>query len=188
MNDVTIRSLSSDEFKPLFDKYKLEIFEEDHSYVLWDLFDEQEMSSVDRLSKNLGQPYKLYLAAFNAENEFVGWSWGFQENSTTFYMCNSAVLPEFRRQGIYSRILTECLQKLATEGFQLVYSRHCATNNSVIIPKLKAGFLISKMEIDDKFGVLIHLHYYFNKTRKKIMDYRAGQLRPDQEIKDIFKI
>lgn len=167
---MIIRSLTSDEFKPLFDKYKHDVFEHDHSYDLWNLLDQKEMSNVDRLSKNLGKPFKLYLAAFNDENEFVGWSWGLQENSTTFYMCNSAVRPEFRRRGVYSQLLRECIKTLSEEGFQLVYSKHCATNNSVIIPKLKAGFLISKMEIDDKFGVLIHLHYYFNKTRKRIIN------------------
>ena len=45
-----------------------------------------------------------------------------------------------------------------------------------------------KMELDDKFGVLIHLHYYMNSKRKKIMDYRSGQVKPDEEIKSLFKI
>jgi GNAT superfamily N-acetyltransferase len=103
-------------------------------------------------------------------------------------MCNSAVLPIFRRKGIYSALLKKCLQVTREEGFQLIYSKHSATNNAVIIPKLKEGFIISKMELDDKFGVLIHLHYYMNSTRKKIMHYRSGQIKPDEEIKSIFKL
>jgi len=69
-----------------------------------------------------------------------------------------------------------------------VTSRHNATNNSVLIPKLKENFIISKMELDDIFGVLIHLHYYANTTRRKIMDYRSGQLKPDDQIKKLLKI
>lgn len=183
-----IKELTSEEFKPLYDQYKDSVFEDDHSYLLWDLLDDDELSQVKSLGADLGSPYKLYLGVFDQEDEFIGWSWGFQENSTTFYMCNSAILPEHRRQGLYSSLVEKCVDTLSKKGFQLIYSRHCATNNDVIIPKLKAGFIISKMEIDDKFGVLIHLHYYSNKVRRRIMDYRSGQLKPDFKIKKVFKL
>ncbi|RZF22272.1 MULTISPECIES: GNAT family N-acetyltransferase [Halobacteriovorax] len=188
MKEIDIQILNSQDFNKYYYKYKNDVFEDDHSYVLWDILSETELSNVKRLQENLGEPFKLCLAAFDKEGNFLGWSWGYQESSTTFYMCNSAVLPQYRRQGIYGAILDKCLAILEAEGFQMVYSRHCATNNSVIIPKLKAGFLISKMELDDKFGVLIHLHHYFNEKRKKVMDYRAGQIRPDADIKKLFKI
>ena len=103
-------------------------------------------------------------------------------------MVNSAILKEHRRKGLYSALLERCLKVLSKKGFQLIYSRHCATNNDVIIPKLKAGFIISKMEIDDKYGVLIHLHFYTNSDRRKIMDYRSGQLKPDTKIREVFKM
>ncbi len=186
--EYEVRVLGPKEFDKLYQEHRVEVFQEDHSFPLWDVLSKEELDNVKRLGQNMGEPYKLCLAVFDKDNNFIGWSWGFQENSTTYYMCNSAVLPEYRRHGVYGAMLDKCLAILEAEGFQLVYSRHCATNNSVIIPKLKAGFIISKMEMDDKFGVLIHLHYYYNEKRKKIMDYRAGQLKPDEEIKEIFKI
>lgn len=188
MSSFEVRVMEEDEFKALYNKHKVVVFEEDHSYDLWELLSESELDNFKSLGRDLGSPYKLYLGVFDDSDEFVGWSWGFQENSANFYMCNSAVLPAYRRRGVYSKLLSKCTETLREKGFQLIYSRHCATNNAVIIPKLKAGFIISKMEIDDKFGVMIHLHYYVNKTRKKIMDYRAGQLKPDSEIKRIFKL
>ncbi|MAF77270.1 MAG: hypothetical protein CME63_09685 [Halobacteriovoraceae bacterium] len=188
MSSFEVRVMEESEFKTLYNKYKSDVFYEDHSYALWDLLSDSELENIKSLGKDLGTPFKLYLGVFDDSNNFVGWSWGFQENNADFYMCNSAVLPPYRRKGVYSKLLSECVQTLEDKGFQLIYSRHCATNNAIIIPKLKAGFIISKMEIDDKFGVLIHLHYYVNKTRKKIMDYRAGQLKPDSEIKAIFKL
>ncbi|WP_127717185.1 GNAT family N-acetyltransferase [Halobacteriovorax sp. HLS] len=181
-----IRELSHSEFMPLYSQYKDIVFEEDHSFVLWDLLSKKELESITSLKMEDGQ--RIYLALFTSENEFVGWSWGFQENPTTFYMCNSAVLEDHRRKGQYSALVERFISLLSQKGYQLVYSRHCCTNNAVIIPKLKHGFIISKMEVDDKFGVLIHLHYYFNKTRRKIMDYRSGQLKPDLEIKKIFNM
>ncbi len=135
----------------------------------------------------MGNPYKLHLGVFDRENKFIGWSWGIQESGTTFYMVNSAVLSEHRRKGIYGALLKRCVEILSKKGFQLIYSRHCATNNAVIIPKLQAGFIISKMEMDDRFGVLVHLHFYTNELRRKIMDYRSGLVRPDNEIKKVFK-
>jgi FtsZ-interacting cell division protein YlmF len=55
-------------------------------------------------------------------------------------------------------------------------------------PRCGDSTVISKMEIDDKYGVLIHLHFYTNNDRRRIMDYRAGQLRPDDKIKEVFKV
>jgi GNAT superfamily N-acetyltransferase len=188
MSNFTIKLLSKDEFMPLYNKYKWDIFESDHSYVLWDLLGEDELSQIKKLNRNLGDYFTLYLAAYDEQDNFAGWSWGFQDHNSDFYMCNSAVLPNYRRQSVYTKLLDECLNRLRKEGFQMVYSRHCATNNSVIIPKLKAGFVISKMEMDDKFGVLVHLHYYFNEMRRKIMDYRSGLLRPDEDLRKLFKM
>ncbi len=186
--NYTIREMCEPEFTPLFEKHAKVVFEGDHSYSVQNLLSETEKKNMDSLNELMGSPYKLYLGVFNKENEFVGWSWGSQENRSTFYMVNSGILHEHRRKGLYGELVKCCVEILSNKGFQLIYSRHCATNNDVIIPKLKAGFIISKMEIDDRFGVLVHLHFYTNKNRRKIMDYRSGQSRPDETIKDIFNI
>ena len=187
-SNYKIKKMPSKEFHALWTKHKLEVFEEDHSYSLWDMLSEEEVSKANELRKHISNKVEICLGVFDESENFVGWSWGFQDSSTSFYMANSAILKEHRRKGLYSRLVDEMIN-LATElGFQLIYSRHCATNNSVIIPKLKAGFIISKIEMDDIFGVLIHRHFYPNKTRRKIMDYRSGQKAPDDELKKIFKI
>jgi GNAT superfamily N-acetyltransferase len=186
--DYTIRELTEEAFLPLFDKYKKSVFEGSHSYSHQDLLSDAEQQHIKNLGKALGTPYKLYLGVFDINDMLAGWSWGQQESGSTFYMVNSAILPGYRRKGLYSALINRCLDMLSHKGFQLIYSRHRATNNAVIIPKLKAGFIISKMEIDDKFGVLVHLHFYTNNSRRKIMDYRSGQLKPDTEIKKLFKL
>lgn len=182
----SIRELSEAEFEPLFDKHKFSMFAGVHSYDIQHVLTDVEQQRIKELEENLGAPYRLYLGVFDIDNEFVGWSWGKQENASTFYMVSSAVLERHRRKGIYSALIAHSIERLSKAGFQLVYSRHCATNNDVIIPKLKAGFLISKMEIDDRYGVLIHLHYYTNSHRRRIMDYRSGQETPDMKIKQVF--
>jgi predicted N-acetyltransferase YhbS len=183
-----IVQLTSEEFNLHYNKHKDSLFDYDHSYLLWEALSEKELESVKRLRKNLNERVELYFGAFDNDDNFVGWSWGFQESSVNFYMANSAVLENHRRRGIYSSLLRAMIKGAIDEGFQVVTSRHNATNNSVLIPKLKENFIISKMELDDIFGVLIHLHYYANTTRRKIMDYRSGQLKPDDQIKKLLKI
>lgn len=183
-----IQEMTEQEFMPFFKAHASSVFADYHGYNPRDLLDNSELDSIESLGKLMGDPYKMHLGVFDSQKNFVGWSWGTQENRSTFYMVNSAVLNEHRRKGIYSALVDRCLDIVSKKGFQLIYSRHCATNNDVIIPKLKAGFVISKMEVDDRFGVLIHLHFYTNSVRRKIMDYRSGQLKPDEQLKNLFKL
>jgi GNAT superfamily N-acetyltransferase len=183
-----IEKLSQEDFKEYWNKYKFEVFRDDHSYHFWDLVSDEEKNEISELRKPFESLIEIRLAIFNNNDDFVGWSWGFQESHTTFYVANSAILPDYRRKGLYTMLLNRMLDEAIELGFQLIYSRHCATNNRIIIPKLKRGFVISKMELDDVFGVLVHLHFYANETRRLIMDYRSGQKKPNEKIKALFNI
>ena len=185
----TIRELTEAEFFPLFDACKHSVFEDVHSYSPNHLLSAAELECMKALGQGTAlSPYALFLGVFDSDNEFVGWTWGRQENNSTFYMVNSAVLPSHRRKGLYNALLRKSIDVLTNKGFQIIYSRHCATNNAVIIPKLQADFIISAMEIDDKYGVLIHLRFYTNADRRRIMDYRSGQLKPDEKMKQILAL
>lgn len=103
-------------------------------------------------------------------------------------MQNSGVLPEHRRKGLYSELVKRVVNVATGLGFQDIWSRHNTTNNAVIIPKLKQGFLITGIEVTDIFGTLIHLHYYPKEIRRRMTDYRVGQIKPDAEIKKYLGI
>lgn len=68
-----------------------------------------------------------------------------------------------------------------------MFSRHYATDNQVIIPKLRFGFLISGFELTDEFGLLLRLSYYFNETRRSIMHVRSGFQQPSAAINDLTR-
>ncbi|MCJ8345314.1 GNAT family N-acetyltransferase, partial [bacterium] len=156
MNDYQIKTLSNEEFMPLYNQYRPIVFEQNHSYNPWSILSEEELQKAKELnSLCTNRAYMLYLAVFDQNDQFVAWSYGRQESGTEFHMLDSGVLKDHRRKGIYSLLLNRSIEILSEKGFQVIFSRHCATNNAVIIPKLKAGFLISKMEINDKFGFLI---------------------------------
>ena len=118
----------------------------------------------------------------------MGWHYGFQETPTRFYMCNSAILPNHRRKGLYQQLMTQAIEMITGKGFQEIYSRHKATNNAVIIPKLKAGFIITSLQVEDVLGALIHLTYYPKKIREKILAFRVGHIRADDEIRSLLKL
>ena len=184
-NGFEIREMPEEEFWPLWEKHSPGVFNESLDFMWRKHISETEKEHLKNLRQNMGTPATLRLGVFKGP-EFAGWSFGDQQSAETYYMRNSAVLPEYRRQSLYSALLETNIQFLTEKGFQKIYSRHNATNNAVIIPKLKAGFIITSLEIDDMFGTLVHLSYYTNSLRRKMMDFRAGQLRPDEEMKRVL--
>ena len=184
--DYFIKEMTIEEFGPYYSKYRPIVFENDNSYEVLKALSEKEKNCVSELDLPFKDRLKVFLGVFDKNNNFLGWSWGRQEDQGTFYMCNSGVLENHRRKGIYSLLLKKMLTIIKDKGFQVVYSMHNVTNNAVIIPKLKQGFFISKMEINDSFGLMIHLNYYTNPLRKKMMMYRSGSLNEDKEIRELL--
>lgn len=184
-----IKEMSQEEFNPLWQHHGHQIFDENSQmFSFRSHLSTKETEKFDQINIEYNsKPYFLRLGVY-FKDEFVGWCIGNQEPAGTFYMRNSAILPEHRKKGLYTALMKIVLQRLTEKGYQRIYSRHNATNNAVIIPKLKAGFIISNFEISDAFGVLVHLSYFTNPLRRKMMEYRVGEVKPDDEIKKALNI
>jgi hypothetical protein len=163
-DNYTFRILDDAEFDPLFRQYRPLI------------------TATTRLRERMGLPFRLNIGLYHHQ-EFIGWSFGIQESAEKYYMVNTGIFPQHQGKGIYSALLTRILGMLQQEGFQIAYSRHKATNNQVLVPKLKAGFVITGIEVSEVFGVMVHLSYFFNPLRRKVLDVRIGQARPDVEVR-----
>jgi GNAT superfamily N-acetyltransferase len=183
-----LKEMTEKEFFPLFGQHYDRIFGEDHTFFASDHYTLEEKAKVKALGQRMGNLYRLHVGVFSPEHEFVGFSFGYQETAETFYMVCSAVIEDHRRKGLYGALLDHVIERVEDVGFQVIYSTHCATNNAVIIPKLKAGFVIAKLELSDMFGVVVNLHYYTNPLRRKAMDYRSGLRIPDGELRALMKI
>jgi GNAT superfamily N-acetyltransferase len=177
----SIRRLQDDEFEPLLQTYGSVVFADTWDFHLYQAFSAEEHAAAERLRARLGTPFRLNLGIYCGE-EFVGWSWGIQESLQRFDMINTGLLAEHRNRGIYSALLPHLLDLLRAEGFQVAFSHHTMTNNQVLVPKLRAGFVITGFELIDRFGMLVNLSYFFNPLRRKVLDVRAGQARPDAEV------
>ncbi|MCB0368853.1 MAG: GNAT family N-acetyltransferase [Bdellovibrionales bacterium] len=180
--------LPNEDFQKLWNIWGNKIFKDnDTSMDFHKVLSETERSQIRELFKNLNQLVSFNLCIYKGD-EFCGWFIGDQYNNETFYMRNSAILPDHRRKGLYTALMYEILERAKNLGFQVVLSRHTTTNNSIIIPKLKAGFVITALEISDRFGTLVHLSYFFNEKRKKVMQFRSGDLKPDDEVKSALRL
>ena|SRR5215216_2663543 len=186
-NGYEIRQLSSQEFGPLFREHRTRIFERTIGFDVRNAMSEGEKEALKRLAQKIGEPYVVNLGLYH-RGEFVGWSWGRQDGCERFHMVNSAVFPEHRRKGFYRALMERVVNEAASEGFQIVYSRHAATNSAILIPKLKFGFIITSFEISDAFGLLVHVSYFTNPIRRKVMQFRVGELMPDDETRKFLGI
>lgn len=113
--------------------------------------------------------------------EVVGWQMSRQWDARTAYMVNTALLPGHRGRGVYSRLLPVVLEFLRAQGYALVRSHHHATNTAVLVPKLRAGFCLQGMQVDEH-GVTAVLLHPFDPVYRDYMDVRSGLTRPGGEV------
>ncbi len=179
------REMSAEEFRLYFQQYGPVVLGKTFTFDAEQALSEGEHEASRRLKDRCSDPFVLRLCIFRGD-EFVGWHLGRQEDDQRFYMINTGILEAHRNRGLYKALLPLVLQKVEEVGFQIVYSRHTVTNNQIIVPKLKAGFIISGMEVDDRFGTLVRLSYYFNPLRRKMMEVRAGQARVDEPLESFL--
>jgi hypothetical protein len=183
-----IKEVSVDEFRKLWEKPGKKIFHDASLfYDSAEVHSKKELANFKKLRASFGSQnhYKVNLALFY-HKKFVGWSWGFQETPTVFYMCNSAILKEHRGKGLYTCLMKEILNRTLPLGFSRVYSRHIITNNDILIAKLKLGFKITNFELSEAFGTMVHLSYFPSKIKNEILDFRSGYKRPNKKMKKVF--
>ena len=187
--DYLVKEMTREDFFKLFEKHAPKVFSDNLDYNPEDVDSKNAKEKYKKLNEKFASPnqYRIHLGVFY-KNKFVGWSWGYQYTATTFYMCNSAVLPAHRRKRIYTYLMNEVVKRASDLGFLSIFSRHVITNNEIIISKLKMGFKITNFELSERFGNLVHLTYFPQKVRSDILDFRSGYKRPNKKMKKIFKL
>ncbi|MFC5269279.1 hypothetical protein [Adhaeribacter terreus] len=175
--------------KPAFDAFFManspKVFSATSTFSYQQALSKMENEQLEKLGSNLDNSYRLCFYLKKGE-EKIGWFKGEQKDKDSFSMSNTGIFPAHQQQGIYKAMLPKVLNLLQEAGFQRVISYHQATNNTIIIPKLKAGFLITGFEISDEYGLLIKLTYYFNETRRQAIDFRVGRQKMDENLAPFF--
>jgi GNAT superfamily N-acetyltransferase len=107
---------------------------------------------------------------------------GEQYSNDTYRMGHTNVHPDYRRRGIYRRILTGVIGYTAALGFDRIKSEHALCNNPVLIAKLTAGFRIVGMDIEPRVGPSILLAYFHNADHLAAYEFRCGLATMNQRI------
>jgi GNAT superfamily N-acetyltransferase len=126
----------------------------------------------------LPKPARIRVAAFDGERQ-IGCSSGWFEVGGNFYIGLSAVDPAYRRQGLYTRMLNRVEELVRERGGLLISSQHVATNNAVLIAKLKLGYVIAGTEYVEQMGLLVRLILQLTPERRALFAARTGTLQPD---------
>ncbi|HLP52696.1 MAG TPA: GNAT family N-acetyltransferase [Chitinophagales bacterium] len=164
-----------------------EIYENEYGLDLEKVLSEKEKGLQKELSKNLHSAFQINYYILHGE-EKVGWLYGNQTDYETFYLGNAGVLKEHRGKSVGTKAIAAVLGVLKEKGFQKACSKHAATNNSAIIPLLRAGFIITGLEINDCDGVMVQLTFFFNQIRRDVVDFRVGKLKPTQKINEALSL
>ncbi len=117
-----------------------------------------ELAGFGALGRSLApRPLRHHLVIHEAGGELVGVSRGAQRLRADWCMSLTAIKPAFQRQGIYSGLLSRLLPLLRDMGFRQVTSHHRADNSAVLVPKLKAGFLVTGVQVSPISGLMVEL-------------------------------
>lgn len=176
LDKISFNFVNREEFMPIFRELRPTVFAKNNDVDYSTYWSEEEHAKFKDLQDICKTEVRSYLLCKD-EEKIIGWCFGFQKDAEEFYMVNSAVIPEYRNLGIYKKLLSMIIEKAKFEGFQIVSSIHHASNNAILIPKLKVGFKIIGMKLHARFGTLLELHYYTNNKVSQLLDYRTGYIK-----------
>jgi GNAT superfamily N-acetyltransferase len=185
--EIDIRIVSESDFTELMKEHEHKFYEEVSGLNIPILISEPEREKLIKLNKNYSDNLTLCLNITDKSNNFIGWFYGDQLDRLTFTMHSSFIAPEHRQKGVYSQTLDFVINWAQEKGFVKINSNHSTTNNPIIISKLKKGFTIQGVHLNDRFGMTVDLIYYLNKNLKKVNHFRATSKEPSQLILDAFK-
>jgi len=142
--------------------------------------EEKEISkSINHMPDDENNIYLL----IRDNGEIIARSFSFQELRRSLLMAMSFVNTDYRGNGLYKLMMDATVKFARERGYLKITSLHNATNNKIIIPKLKYGFNITGMRIDAGYGTLVELTYFLSELEREAVDFRCGYRRPSTDIK-----
>jgi len=169
----TIEEMTPQEFGALYTERVPSYFQGAMDPVPEEHFTDDERQLIRERRVATPQMHRFQWRIMHGE-DIVGWTFCFQTDHETLYMCNTAIDPQHRRKGLYAALLRVVMQHAKDLGYQVITSKHKAWNNAVIIPKLKEGFIVSGVNVSERFGLMVHLTYCIYEHRRQAMIAKIG--------------
>ena len=161
-DEVTATAVSQQKFYEITEQLYSQIFT-----PLGDLGLYQNSAPQNSVGRKLaGQIHAEYFVFYNGAGKPIGFSMGKVVNEQTFFMEWSGILPDYQWHGIYTYFLAALIPYLKALGIERVTSNHMGNNRPVLIAKLKAGFVITGMTLDERHGMLVWLARFLEPARE----------------------
>ncbi len=152
--------------------------------VSFDIASFQSKAENEKRKQFVERP-ELFLLFFLVKkgDEIVGWHGSRQSDWNILYMELTGIYPDHQGKGLYREMLKVVLEKAKEAGFAYVTSKHHVVNNAVLVPKLKAGFVIHSFEINQLYGLMVYLRYFLHEHDRRLHAFRAGHEQLPVELK-----
>lgn len=124
----------------------------------------------------------------SSEGKDIGYSYGYANDNNTFYVQGSAVAKEFQGQGIYKKLAMKIIEEARNRHYSFVCSEHILTDNQVIVPKLKMGYIVTGQNVTFNRGVFLELTYPLTEELRHSINIRSGLEKPNQDLVNIYKL
>lgn len=106
----------------------------------------------------------------------IGWHMGEAEDHMTFYMRNTGIIPKYQNRGLYGVFLKAFTAYLGELGYERISSQHKPTNKSILILKLKQGFVIGGFEMTENWGALVKMIKIIPNDRRESFYRQFGDM------------
>lgn len=162
------------EFWRIYAEKMQEHFPDEAFFSMGKLADSSSCERRESTARLIEESLPRFFGVLEIKGETAALFSGCAFSAHVWRMWLTVVAPQFRRQGIYSRILKAHLGYARDLGFDIVRSEHGPNNNPIIIAKLRAGFNISSLELDAGMGPTLVLSYYLYPEQQKAYQFRSG--------------
>jgi GNAT superfamily N-acetyltransferase len=170
VDGVEVRSCTADEWRRITDPWWA--LDPRPDLDLAPLYGEAEREHIADLDALLPAPLE-HRVVLHAAGAPVGAYWGRQEEFGRYYMIDTILHPDWRGRGIYRALIARIEAAARASGFREMYSRHRADNNAVLVPKLRAGWVIAAFEVTLLHGLVVHLRRYLRDGFARAFGYRV---------------
>jgi ribosomal protein S18 acetylase RimI-like enzyme len=170
---LKVKFVGEAEFRSKTSELRNRVFSECHTLSHSALYSDEQMIQSEPNRVRFDQLESLYCLLM-LDEECIGWHFGFQDGPLSYYMCNSAILPEHQRNGYYTFLAQQVMDEVQSRGYLKITSMHHPTNTAVLIAKLKMGFIVSGMKLSANFGTLLELEWNASSEVNDVMKIRCG--------------
>jgi ribosomal protein S18 acetylase RimI-like enzyme len=174
MTNLLLRPIETADSAALAELQNAVFDDYERSDLLAEVIKQEAAARPEGLVRDVPSPFGL--AAYR-DGTLVGWSQGYRQGKSEFYMLNSGVASTERRRGVYSELVRAVLAHAASQGYARVTSRHAASNTAVLIAKMRLGFQVSGFEYSEVYGPLAHLTFIVSEARRRLYRMRSASIR-----------